>query len=258
MSNPQTILVSGASAGIGRAVALELATAWPQASLILLGRNPKRLEETRQLLPGASQHYLVAADVRDAEAMRAAFARLELRARGLDAVVACAGVAGENVYGEGDRWGEVIETNLSGTYRLVNEALPALRASTAPYRHVVVVSSVLARLGVPGFTAYCAAKAGLLGLVRAWAVELARERILVNALCPGWVDTAMAQQGFEGFAKHAGVSLDAAKTQLLGQTPLQKMSAPREIAWWVRALVSPEQTSMTGQAVDVNNGQVMA
>ena len=112
----------------------------------------------------------------------------------------------------------------------------------------------MARLGVPGYSGYCASKAGLLGLTRSLAGEYSNDGILVNALCPGWVDTKMAEEGLQGFADT--LKEDAYK-EAMKQVPLGKMSKPEEVAQLVAYLVSEEQTSLTGQTLHINNGALM-
>lgn len=253
----RSYLISGAGSGIGRAVALGVAQADPGNRVILLGRNRSRLEEVRLELPDADQHRIIEADVRDPDSLARNIRQARLEDVNLVAVIANAGIGGENHYGRNDRWNEIIQTNLSGTYHLVQECLPALRTSTAIYRHILVVSSVLARLGVPKYSAYCASKAGLLGLTRCWAAEFAPERILVNAVCPGWVDTKMANEGLEDMAKASGRTLEEVRSTEMDRVPLGKMSSPAEVAELVRFLVSGSQVSMTGQALDINGGAVM-
>lgn len=254
----RTYLVSGAGSGIGRAIALQIAQSSPENKLILLGRNLERLEAVREALPRASHHRVVQADVSDPRGLAQAIAKAQLEKENLACVVANAGVGGANDYGPGDRWNEVIGTNLSGTYHLVMECLPALRASTEKYRHIVVISSVLARLGVPKYSAYCASKAGLLGLTRSWAVEFAREKILVNAICPGWVETDMAESGVKAIAAATRRTYEEALSLEMARVPTGKMSTPDEVAALVDFLVSGRQTSITGQALDINGGSVMA
>lgn len=252
----RTIVVSGAGSGIGRATAERLAQS-KDTRLVLLGRNLAKLSETKSKLPRPNDHEIVAADLRDAKALQSAFHELRLSEKNVTAVIANAGVGGENHYGPDDRWHEVIETNLTGTYYLINEALPALRASAQPYRHVVIVSSILSRLGIPKYSAYCASKAGLLGLMRSFAGELAPERILVNAICPGWVSTDMADAGIRDMAAASGRSVDEVLKQQMSYVPLGKMSEPDEIARLLEYLVSAEQKSITGQSIDINNGAWM-
>lgn len=249
-----TYLVTGAGSGIGRATAQALGSRG--ARLILVGRTFTKLEATRSSLMQPDDHQVVVVDVRNGPGLGEKLAELDL-AEGMAGAVLAAGVGGPNAYGPEDRWEEVLEINLSGAYRSAQEALPYLRKAQG-FRHLLFVSSVLARLGVPGYSAYCAAKAGLLGLTRSLAAELAPEQILVNALCPGWVDTDMATDGLKLFAKAAGVSLKEARERQLSVVPLGRMSTPAEIAETAVFLMDGRQTSITGAALDINNGAVMA
>ncbi len=247
---PLSYLITGAGSGIGRAIAEALAD--QGHCCYLLGRDKARLEKTMAgLKPG--KHQIVVADIKNGGQMNAAVASFPSLV--LDGIVANAGIGGENKFGEGDRWQEILDTNLTGTYYTVQYFLPALRRSKNKYKHIVITSSVLARLGVANYSAYCASKAGLLGLMRSWAVEYAPENILVNAICPGWVDTDMAQQGLQGIADGIGITKEAFFKIAMESVPLKKMSAAWEIAGLVSFLL--KQVSMTGQAVDMNGGAVM-
>lgn len=244
------VVISGAGSGIGRAMALELAKEGWQC--LLLGRREEALKETIAALPG-SGHDIASGDVRDRIAMQqiaAGWSGMPIRA-----LVANAGLGGENHYGENDRWDEIISTNLSGTYEFVQAFLPGLLASQEKPAYILMTSSVLARLGVAGYTAYCASKAGLLGLMRSWAVELAPRNILVNAICPGWVETDMSREGMEGLAEHLGISVEAFHDLAMKSVPLGRMSQPQEIAELTAYLL--KQRSITGQALDINGGSVM-
>jgi len=119
----------------------------------------------------------------------------------------------------------------------------------------LITSSVLARLGVANYSAYCASKAGLLGLTRSWAVQFAPKNILVNAICPGWVDTDMAQKGLQGIADNIGISKQEFFDIAMQSVPLKRMSQPHEIADLVFYLLN--QHSITGQAIDINCGAIM-
>jgi len=247
------VLVSGAGSGIGRAIVQKLARRG--FCPVLLGRRREVLEATVALLDGA-EHRIVEAAICDKAALHQGLADSGVRA--LHAVIANAGIGGENHYGEDDRWHEIIQTNLTGTYQLVNEALPYLRTDNeGEYRHIVFISSILARLSVPGYTAYCASKAGLLGLMRSYASAFAAEKILANAVCPGWVSTSMAKDGLKTFAENTGKSYDEVYDEQMSAVPLGKMSEPREIAEFVFFLLSRVQGSITGQTLDINNGALM-
>jgi NAD(P)-dependent dehydrogenase (short-subunit alcohol dehydrogenase family) len=230
------VVVTGAGTGIGRAIATRLAT--EGAQLTLLARDESRL---RDVAPGATTRSV---DIRNRDAVRAAFDGP------LDALVANAGVGGPNDPGAGDRWDDIVRTNLDGSYWCCRAA----EAHLPDGGRIVVTSSILARIGVPGYTAYCASKAGLLGMVRAFAAELAHRGIQVNAICPGWVNTDMAWQGLDAFE---GLTRDEAFEVAMREVPLGRMSEPAEIAGTVAWLLSPDALGVTGQAIDHNNGAFM-
>ena len=230
------VVVTGAGTGIGRAIAQRLAE--EGARLTLMARDESRL---RDIVPGAVTK---AVDIRDRDAVLAAFDEQ------LDGLVANAGIGGPNAPGEADRWEDIVETNLSGSYWCVRAAEPLL----ADGGRVVVTSSILARIGVAGYTAYCASKAGLLGMVRAFAAELAPRGIQVNAVCPGWVNTDMAWQGL---SEWPGLTPDEAWEIAKQDVPMRRMGEPEEIAGTVTWLLSPDALGVTGQGIDHNNGAWM-
>ncbi len=244
-----TYLISGAGSGIGRAMAAQLANQGHQC--ILLGRNQQHLQDTLKALPG-NGHQILVADVRNIESLQQAAA--VLGDKPLNGLLANAGIGGENYWGETDRWDDIIGTNLTGTYNFVNAFLPHLRKAEGT-KHILITSSVLARLGVANYSAYCASKAGLLGLMRSWAVQYAPEEILVNAICPGWVDTEMSQEGLQGIADSIGITKNEFYDIAMQSVPLRRMSQPEEIAGLAAYLLS--QRSITGQTLDINCGAIM-
>ena len=245
----KTYLISGAGSGIGLAIAQKLAAGGD--TCILLGRNLEKLQQAVSQLPG--NHAVFQADVRSVSDLQAVANLLEGQV--LHGIIANAGVGGENYWGPEDRWTEIVDTNLTGTYQLVQSFLPNLSLTKSTYTHIVITSSVLARLGVANYSAYCASKAGLLGLMRSWAVQFAPQNILVNAICPGWVNTNMAQEGLQGIATGLGMSKAEFYDIAMQSVPLKKMSEPEEIANLVSYLVNQE--SITGQSIDINCGSVM-
>lgn len=245
----KTYLITGAGSGIGRAIALQLAS--EKNNCILAGRNVVNLQKTLINLEEGN-HDILPLDINSEKSLENAFSKIK---KPLDGLIANAGTGGENHWGENDRWEDIIQTNLGGTYRFVNTFLPLLRQSKSEYKHILITSSVLARLGVANYSAYCASKAGLLGLMRSWAVQFAPEKVLVNAICPGWVNTQMSQEGMEGIAGGLNISRQEFYHLAMQSVPLRKMSEPEEIGELVSFLL--RQHSMTGQAIDMNNGSVM-
>ncbi len=243
-------LITGAGSGIGRAITVLLAA--NGHSCFLLGRNENNLKETLALLPD-NKHQIFLADITDATAIGNLLKENDDLV--LDGIIANAGIGGENNFGKNDRWNDIINTNLTGTYLTVQYFLPALKHSKNNYKQIVITSSVLARLGVANYSAYCASKAGLLGLMRSWAVEYAPQNILVNAICPGWVNTDMAQNGLQGIADGIGITKSDFFNIAMQSVPLKKMSEPEEVAALVQYLIN--QTSITGQTIDINAGSIM-
>jgi len=245
------IAVTGAGSGIGRSIAKVLAERG--YSLILLGRNLDNLQSTKVLLKNSEQHQCQTCNIRNSAEIKRSLENVP----SLYGLIANAGIGGENQFGDQDRWGEIIDTNLTGTYQTIQACLPLIKKDRAPFKKIIIISSILARLGVPGYSAYCASKAGLLGLTRSLAAEHSGDGILINALCPGWVNTEMAQEGLQGFADALDISKDQAYKEAMKPVPLGKMSQPEEVAKLVAFLVSEEQTSFTGQTLDINNGALM-
>ena len=243
-------LITGAGSGIGRAITILLAI--NGHTCFLLGRNKNNLKETLALLPD-NKHQIFLADITDETAIENLLEDNDDLV--LDGIIANAGIGGENNFGKNDRWNDIINTNLTGTYLTVQYFLPALKRSKNNYKQIVITSSVLARLGVANYSAYCASKAGLLGLMRSWAVEYAQQNILVNAICPGWVNTDMAQNGLQGIANGIGITKSDFFDLAMQSVPLKKMSEPEEVAALVNYLIN--QTSITGQTIDINAGSIM-
>ncbi len=250
------VVVTGGGRGIGRAIARHLAGLSAQVSLC--GRTPPQLEQTAADCDtaGAAGTFWQRCDIRQRDQVDAFFAAATQALGPVSAVVANSGVGGANEPGHDDRWSELVDTNLTGTYWCLRAAQRHL-APGPETRHMLVISSILGRFGVPGYTGYCASKAGLLGLTRALALELAPDNVQVNALCPGWVDTAMARQGLEGMAAAMGTSYDQARADALSVVPLGRMSTPDEVADVVAFLLSPAARGITGQSLDLNNGAWM-
>ena len=216
-------LVTGGGTGIGRAIALALAG--PDTMVVVAGRTPQTLEATfRDIIARGGQAMAVQMDVSDAASVEAAMAGVRARVSALDVLVNNAGVGGgEHVEGSDiARWRRTIDINLVGMYLVTREVLPLLQ----PGGRIVNLSSVLGRFGVPGYTAYCASKHGVIGLTRALALELAPKQVTVNAICPGWVDTEMAAEGMRQGAAENGWTFEHFREKALDYVPLKRIIQP--------------------------------
>jgi NAD(P)-dependent dehydrogenase (short-subunit alcohol dehydrogenase family) len=243
------VVVTGGGRGIGKAIAERLGA--DGASLSLLAPNLDELEVVAAEVGGTARF----CDIRDREGVDEAFAAAASERGPIHALVANSGVGGPNADGPADRFAEIVQTNLFGTYWCIRAAVRHL-APGPETRHVVVIASILARIAVPGYTAYSASKAGLLGLVRSFSAELAQDDVQVNAICPGWVETDMAWQGIDAIVDATGITREEAVADALRAVPLGRMGQPAEIAGTVAWLLT-DARGITGQAIDQNGGAWM-
>ncbi len=198
----------------------------------------------------------VTMDVRDQKSVDSGIRRIVDRFGKIDIVVNNAGIAGVTPVDAAATapWVDIIQTNLIGTYYVTRAAAPHVPNGG----RVIMISSVLGKFGVPGYTAYCAAKTGLIGFTRSLALELAPRKITVNALCPGWTDTEMARAGMREIASSAGISVEEFKIQAMSQVPLGEMVEPEEVANLVAFLCAPTGDKITGQAISICGGSTQA
>ena len=246
----RSILITGASRGLGRACALQLARA-EAAHLVLLGRDVQALATTAEgvrKVGGSSEIHL--ADVTE----RTRLGDIAKALGPLDGLVAAAGISGMTpVDGDSDAFfDQILATDLTGPWNTVRAFLPKM----SPGGRIVLVSSVLGRFGVPGYGAYCAAKHGLIGLAKALALELIDRGIVVNAVAPGWVDTDMAQTGIRQIAAASGQTEAQFRAQAEAAVPVKRFFQPEEIAEGVAWLLNPANTMQVGQCLNLDGGVV--
>jgi len=251
----RTIVVTGGGRGIGRAIALSFAE--PGATIVITSRTESQLQQTAEDIKAkGAEAFVIPMDVSDEASVAHGFGSLHGRVTAVDVLVNNAGVGGGEVVQGSDvaRWRQTIDTNLTGMYLVTRQVLPLM----AGQGRIVNLSSVLGRFGVPGYTAYCASKHGVIGFTRALALELVKRRITANALCPGWVDTDMATLGMEQGAKHSKVTYDEFRQRSIDAVPIKRIIDPAEVAALVKFLCSLEASAITGQTYNICGGQVMS
>lgn len=241
----RVVIVTGGSRGIGRAVAHSLAEAG--ASVVVSGRDAGRLEAAARELEGLGVPVLgVVADVGRREDVDRLVGQSKERFGRIDVVVNNAGITRDTllVRMKDEDWDEVLDVNLRGAFLVMRAAAKVMMRQRGG--RIINIASAAGAMGNPGQANYSAAKAGLIGLTKAAARELARWGILVNAVAPGLIDTDMA----------AAIPPEA-RDALLAQVPLGRMGSAREVGEVVRFLAGDGATYVTGQVIHVNGGLYM-
>jgi NAD(P)-dependent dehydrogenase (short-subunit alcohol dehydrogenase family) len=251
----RTVVVTGGGRGIGRAIALSFAE--PGAHIIITSRTASQLEQTAsEIRATGADATAVAMDVSDEASVAHGFGTLHGTVKQIDVLVNNAGVGGGEIVQGSDveRWKRTIDTNLFGMYLVTRQVLPLM----ANEGRIVNLSSVLGRFGVPGYTAYCASKHGVIGFTRALSLEVLKRKITVNAISPGWVDTDMATLGMTQGATHAKVTFEEFKKMMLDDVPINRLIDPAEVAALVKFLCGKDAAAITGQTYNICGGQVMS
>jgi len=246
MSENRVAVVTGASRGIGRAIAISLAEAGMDV-VINFRQGSKAAEETAQAVSSTGRKaYLFPFDVSDPDAVRDGFKEILKTCGRIDVLVNNAGVTRDNltVLMKWSEWEEVIRTNLSSVF-LCSQAVikPMLRQK---WGRIINITSVVGISGNAGQANYAAAKAGIIGFTKSLARELASRGITVNAVAPGYIETDMTR----------ALPEDARK-MLLSQIPLGKEGKPEDVAAVVRFLASDEAHYITGEVIRVSGGLFM-
>ncbi len=236
------VLVTGGGSGIGRAVAQEFAAKGD--AVTIAGRRLEALEETAQ---GTDMRCLTM-DVTDEQSVKAVFDRP------YDVVVANAGAGHAMPLAQmpTEVFTDTLAVNLTGVFLTFREALQEMPKGG----RLIAMASIASLKGGGNLAAYAAAKHGVLGLVRSVAVEVARSGITCNAVCPGFVDTDMAEGAIRNVMKRMEVERDQAEKMLVSNNPLRRMITPDEVVAAVRFLASVEASMVNGHAMSVSGGEI--
>lgn len=243
----RTALVTGASRGIGRAIAVALARGGASVALNYAGNEAAANEALRLVLEaGAPKAKLYRFDVADPAACNGAVERVIADLGGLDVLVNNAGIAVDQLVMrlKDEDWNRQIQVNLTGTFNLIRAATrPMMKARRGA---IVNLTSVVGEMGNAGQAAYAATKAGQIGLTKSVARELASRNIRVNAVAPGYIDTDMT----------AGLP-EAAKAKMTELIPLARLGTAEDVANAVAFLASDRASYVTGEVLRVNGGMYM-
>jgi 3-oxoacyl-[acyl-carrier protein] reductase len=241
----RTALVTGASQGIGRACAIELAKAG--AKVALAARNEARLAEVVGEITGAGgMAQAFAIDIANEESIKAGAKAALAHFGSVEILVNNAGITKDGLMMRMKRadWDAVLSTNLTGTFLLTQALVSSMLK--ARWGRIINISSVVGETGQAGQANYAASKAGLIGLTKSLARELASRGITANAVAPGYIETAMT-----------AVLEEKQREHMLTQIPLARPGTDLEIAHAVRFLASEEAGYITGHVLDVNGGMYM-
>lgn len=242
----QIALVTGASRGLGHAIALELGA--QGATVIGTATTPAGAAEIQKALDAASiPGWGAVANVTDAAACAALVSEIEKKFGAVSVLVNNAGITRDNLAlrMKDDEWDVVMETNLKAVFRLSRLVMRGMMK--ARFGRIINITSVVGEAGNSGQANYAAAKAGVAGMSRALAHELGSRNITVNCVAPGFIDTDMTR-----------ALPEAQREALLNKIPLGRLGRPEEIAATVAFLASPRAGYITGSTLNVNGGMYMA
>ena len=241
----QVALVTGASRGIGQAISLKLAD--EGIFVVATATSETGAEATVAAIVargGAAQ--AVKLDVTNSSEVEALFKKIISERGRLDILVNNAGITKDGLIMrmKDSDWDSVLDTNLKGSFNCLREASKIM--TKARYGRIVNISSVVGEMGNPGQVNYCASKAGLIGLTKSAARELAKRNITVNAVAPGFIETDMT-----------AVLPEKGREALMQNIPMGRLGSVDDVAYAVRFLVSPQAVYITGQVLSVNGGMYM-
>jgi ketoreductase len=256
MLQDKIALVTGGATGIGKAIGLQMAK--NRAKVAIASRNLSHLAGATAEFEELGLTVLpVSMDVRKKHDVERAVDEIVSKWGAIHILVNNAGISGLSMIDDPDdsKWFNIVDTNLNGMYLITKEVLKHMPDHNGG--RVINISSVLGKFGVPGYTAYCTTKHGMVGFTRALALEVVNRGITVNTVCPGWVDTEMATQGINETAAFQGITPEQFKAQAVAGVPIGRFLEADEIAELVGYLASNQAKGITGQAINICGGQTM-
>ncbi|EOB6901112.1 3-oxoacyl-[acyl-carrier-protein] reductase [Staphylococcus aureus] len=242
----KSALVTGASRGIGRSIALQLAEEGYNVAVNYAGSKEKAEAVVEEIKAKGVDSFAIQANVADADEVKAMIKEVVSQFGSLDVLVNNAGITRDNLIMrmKEQEWDDVIDTNLKGVFNCIQKATPQMLRQRSGA--IINLSSVVGAVGNPGQANYVATKAGVIGLTKSAARELASRGITVNAVAPGFIVSDMTD-----------ALSDELKEQMLTQIPLARFGQDTDIANTVAFLASDKAKYITGQTIHVNGGMYM-
>ncbi|MCM3652677.1 3-oxoacyl-[acyl-carrier-protein] reductase [Metabacillus litoralis] len=246
MLGNKVALVTGGSRGIGRAIALDLAKNGASVAVNFAGSEAKANEVVDEIKANGGNAFAIKADVSNGDEVQQMIKEVISQFGRLDILVNNAGITRDNLLMrmKDAEWDDVINTNLKGVFLCTKGVTRQMMKQRSG--RIINIASVVGVSGNAGQANYVAAKAGVIGLTKTTAKELASRNITVNAVAPGFITTDMTDELPEDV-----------KTEMLKQIPLAKLGEPSDVANIVTFLASEKSKYITGQTVHVNGGMVM-
>lgn len=241
----KSYVVSGAANGIGKAIVLSLVREGHQ--VFALDIDELNLKLLKSEAP--KQIHTFSVDITDCRAIESAL-RPVIKNQMLFGVILSHGIDNEHTISENSIWDNIIATNLTSTQRLLSLLCPVISHGG----RVVVISSILGKVGRKNNSAYCASKHALLGITKALALELAPQRITVNAILPCWVDTKMLREGLTQQARMMGNTVPLLLKRIGKRIPLGRLVTTEDVAGSVDFLLSPAAAMITAQSLVIDGG----
>jgi len=241
----KTAIITGASRGIGKSIAMKLASCG--ANIILVSRNKGDLNIIeKEINTSGGKAHAIAGDISNMESFLNIINQTISKWEKIDILINNAGITRDNIIMrmKEDEWDNVINTNLKGCFNGIKAVSRHMIKNK--YGKIINITSVIGQIGNVGQSNYAAAKAGIIGLTKSTAKELGSRNITINAIAPGYISTSMTKK-----------LKDEIKKKLESSIPLGRLGKPEDVANLVCFLVSDEANYITGQTFNVDGGMVM-